>query len=130
MWITQGKKTFDAMSLWLKTEAKLYFGLNGALRDFDVLAAEFMKAAEFQKENVLKRAMEKQATVAAADGDAANYYVRHMRVAVEKGAQWFKQEYERIQWILANTRLVPWQREHFTLRANRLTAFISPIDDL
>merc|ERR1711879_56470 len=76
-----GAVTFDAMTLFLKNEAKVYFGLSGGLRDFDKLAAEFVKSTD--KAATLIRA--KEAAITATDTDAAAYYVRVMEKMQEKG---------------------------------------------
>merc|ERR1712060_249789 len=60
-----GAVTLDAMTLFLKKEAKVYFGLKGTLREFDKFAAEFVKADD--KAGVISRA--KAAADAASSDD-------------------------------------------------------------
>merc|ERR1711879_683664 len=66
-----GEVTFDAMVSYLKTEAKVYFGLKGTVREFDKLVAEFVKASD------------KAAEADVADKEASAYYIKAMEKSVE-----------------------------------------------
>eukprot|EP00418_Pyrodinium_bahamense_P008855 CAMPEP_0179125640 /NCGR_PEP_ID=MMETSP0796-20121207/59434_1 /TAXON_ID=73915 /ORGANISM="Pyrodinium bahamense, Strain pbaha01" /LENGTH=249 /DNA_ID=CAMNT_0020824357 /DNA_START=53 /DNA_END=802 /DNA_ORIENTATION=+ len=124
----KGEVTADAMMVFLKKEAKVYFGLRGTLRDFDKLAAEFVKAAD--KSDVVKRAKAAADAVLGAEKDAAAYYVKAMEKSTEPGASWFQKEFERLKKMLDGGKVTPQKKEDMQLKLNRLSAFTSPNDEL
>merc|ERR1711920_237447 len=89
-----GAITLDAMTLFLKKEAKVYFGLKGTLREFDKFAAEYVKASD--KAEVIKRAQATADAVADSDKEAASYYVRIMD-KTQATANWFTNEFDRLK---------------------------------
>lgn len=121
-----GAVTADAMTLFLKNEAKVYFGLKGTLRNFDALAAEFVKSSD--KAAVLTRTKEAAAT--AKETDAAAYYVRVMEKITEKGADWAQKENDRLNQMLNGGKMAEAKKADMQLKMNRLSAFISPNDEL
>lgn len=122
-----GDVTADAMMLFLKKEAKVYFGLLGTLFDFDKLASEFVKASD--KDAVMSRAKSAAEAVAASDKEAASYYVKIMEKSKEKG-DWFQKEYERLKQILSGGNVVAEKQDAMKVKMNRLSSFVSPHDDL
>merc|ERR1739841_402269 len=82
----KGAVTADAMILFLKTEGKGYFGLQGTLRTFDKLAAEFLKSSD--KGAILQRAKDEADATSGQDKNAAAYYVKAME-KTQATADWF-----------------------------------------
>ncbi|CAJ1392439.1 unnamed protein product [Effrenium voratum] len=121
-----GDVTAEAMTLFLKKEAKVYFGLKGTLRDFDKLAADFVKSKD--KAAVLKDAKSAAAALSGAEQEAAAYYVRAMEKSQESG--WFQTEFERLKQIISGGKVAPAKKVDMQLKVNRLSSFVSPSDEL
>merc|ERR1711933_243645 len=62
-----GAVTADAMMMFLKKEAKVYFVLKGTLRNFDKLAAEFVRASDNEKAAKLALTKAEAGAASAAD---------------------------------------------------------------
>eukprot|EP00930_Biecheleria_cincta_P010397 TRINITY_DN1124_c0_g1_i1.p1 TRINITY_DN1124_c0_g1~~TRINITY_DN1124_c0_g1_i1.p1 ORF type:complete len:252 (-),score=77.22 TRINITY_DN1124_c0_g1_i1:67-822(-) len=122
-----GEVTSEAMTLFLKKEAKIYFGLKGTVRDFDKLAAEFVKASD--KAAVLQRAKAASEKAEAAEKEAASYYVKAME-KTSADADWFTKEFERLKKLVSGDKLAPQKKDDMRLKMNRLSAFVSPNDEL
>jgi len=123
-----GAITADAMMLFLKKEAKVYFGLSGTIREFDKLAAEFVKASD--KGEVLTRAKAMADAAAGSEKDSAAYYVKAMEKAGAAGADWFRKESERLKQIVEGGKVTSQKKDDMQLRMNRLSSFITPHDEL
>merc|ERR1711879_629107 len=121
-----GAVTTEAMMLFLKKEAKVYFGLTGTLRTFDALAAEFVKGSD--KVATLARA--KEASASAEEKDAAAYYVKVMEKMQEKGSDWAQKETDRLNQMLNGGKIAEAKKNDMKLKLNRLSAFVSPNDEL
>merc|ERR1719221_1259504 len=122
-----GEVNLEAMTLFLKKEAKVYFGLKGTLREFDKLAANFLKASD--KADLIKQAKAAAAATESVDKDTAAYYVKVMEKTQET-ANWFTKEFDRLKAIVAAGKIAPEKKDAMTLKMNRLSAFISPNDEL
>lgn len=122
-----GDVTADAMRMFLKTEAKGYFGLQGAIREFDKLAAEFVKASD--KAEVLTRAKAAAEGVSADTKDSAAYYVKAMSKTHETGKNWYQSEYDRLKQMISG-QITPKKKDEIQLKLNRLSAFVAPNFDL
>ncbi|CAE7612115.1 ERP29 [Symbiodinium natans] len=123
-----GEVATDAMTLFLKKEAKIYFGLKGTIREFDKFAADFVKAGA-DKADVIKTAKSAAEALSGADKDAASYYVKAMEKTQDK-SEWFKTEFERLKQIIAGGKVAPAKKEDMALKVNRLSSFVSPNDEL
>ncbi|CAK9072912.1 unnamed protein product [Durusdinium trenchii] len=123
-----GPVTADSMTLFLKKEAKIYFGLKGTIREFDKLAADFVNGKS-GKDQVLKNAKAAAAELSGAQKDAADYYVRAMEKSQEK-ADWFKTESERLKQIITGGKVAPAKKDDMQLKVNRLSSFVTPSDEL
>lgn len=123
-----GAVTLDALTLFLKQEAKVYFGLKGTVREFDKLAAEYIKASD--KAVVIAQAKAAvDAASSADDKESAAYYVRIM-VKTRETANWFGKEFDRLQQIVDSSKVAPEKKDAMRLKMNRLSAFVSPNDEL
>eukprot|EP00440_Ansanella_granifera_P057060 gb/GFBE01061856.1/.p1 GENE.gb/GFBE01061856.1/~~gb/GFBE01061856.1/.p1 ORF type:complete len:252 (+),score=73.57 gb/GFBE01061856.1/:1-756(+) len=122
-----GDVTVDAMTLFLKKEAKVYFGLKGTVRDFDKLAADFVKASD--KAGVVQRAKAAAEALEGGDKEAAAYYIKAMEKTQEKG-NWFQTEFERLKQIISGGKLAPSKKDDMQLKMNRLSSFVAPNDEL
>ncbi|CAE7653285.1 Erp29 [Symbiodinium pilosum] len=118
----------DAMTLFLKKEAKVYFGLKGTIREFDKFAADFMKDGA-NKAEVIQTAKAAADSLTGADKEAAAYYVKAMEKTQDK-SDWFKTEFERLKQIVAGGKVAPAKREDMALKVNRLSSFVTPNDEL
>merc|ERR1711879_864835 len=95
-----GEVTFDATVSYLKTGAKVYFGLKGTVREFDKLVAEFVKASD--KKAVLAKA--KAAEAGVADKGASAYYIKAMEKSVEKDS-WAQKEHARLKVMMGKAEV-------------------------
>lgn len=123
-----GPVTADAMILYLKKEAKVYFGLKGTIREFDKLAADFVKAGA-NKAEVLKSAKSAAEALSGVEKEAAAYYVRAMEKSQEK-SDWFQTETDRLKQIIGGGKVAPSKKDDMQLKVNRLSSFVSPSDEL
>eukprot|EP00930_Biecheleria_cincta_P010398 TRINITY_DN1124_c0_g2_i1.p1 TRINITY_DN1124_c0_g2~~TRINITY_DN1124_c0_g2_i1.p1 ORF type:complete len:250 (-),score=77.34 TRINITY_DN1124_c0_g2_i1:201-950(-) len=122
-----GDVTSDAMISYLKKESKIYFGLKGTVKDFDKLAAEFVKASD--KAGVLQQAKAASEKAEGADKEAAAYYVKAME-KTSADADWFTKEFARLKKLISGDKLAPQQKADMQSKINRLSAFVSPNDEL
>merc|ERR1712087_850465 len=122
-----GAVTLDVMTLFLKKEAKVYFGLKGTLREFDKFAAEFVKADD--KSAVISRAKAAANAASSDDKEAVAYYTRIMDKTQET-ENWFGKEFDRLKQIVESGKVAPEKSDGMKLKMNRLSAFISPNDEL
>eukprot|EP00930_Biecheleria_cincta_P061005 TRINITY_DN46579_c0_g1_i1.p1 TRINITY_DN46579_c0_g1~~TRINITY_DN46579_c0_g1_i1.p1 ORF type:complete len:247 (+),score=71.39 TRINITY_DN46579_c0_g1_i1:50-790(+) len=122
-----GDVTTDAMMLFLKKEAKIYFGLRGTLRDFDKFASEFMKASD--KQQVLQRAKAAADKVDGADKETASYYVKAMEKS-SSSADWVQKEFDRLSKMVSDGKISVEKKDGMKVKMNRLSAFVTPNDEL
>lgn len=122
-----GEVTTDAMMLFLKQEAKVYFGLKGTLRDFDKFASEFMKASD--KKHVLQRAKAAADKADGADKDTASYYVKAMEKSTAS-ADWVQKEFDRLSKMVSDGKISAEKKQGMKMKMNRLSAFVTPNDEL
>jgi len=115
----------DDMVNFLKTEAKIYFGLQGQLLEFDKLAAEFTRVSD--KKAVLAKA--KAAEADEKDKEAATYYLKAMEKSIEKDG-WASKEHARLTKMMGGSQVTKDQKGQMQLKLNRLSAFVSPHEDL
>ncbi|CAE7034198.1 Erp29 [Symbiodinium sp. CCMP2592] len=123
-----GEVKTDAMTLFLKKEAKIYFGLKGTIREFDKLAADFVKSGA-NKADVIQSAKVAAEALSGAEKEAASYYVKAMEKTQGK-SDWFKTEFDRLKQIIAGGTVAPSKKEDMALKVNRLSSFVSPNDEL
>jgi len=96
------------------------------LRTFDALAAEFVKGSD--KTATLVRA--KEAAAAAEEKDAAAYYVKVMEKMQEKGSDGAQKEVDRLNQMFNGGKMAETKKADMQLKLNRLSAFVSPNDEL
>lgn len=97
----------------------------GTLREFDKLAAIFMTVAD--KKTVLADA--KAAESDAKDKEAAAYYIKAMEKSIEKEG-WAEKEHSRLTGIIGNGDVAADRKGPMQLKINRLSAFVSPREEL
>jgi len=122
-----GDITSDAMTLFLKKEARVYFGLKGTIREFDKFAADFVKSAD--KSGIIQTAKTAADGLTGAEKEAAAYYIRAMEKTQEKG-EWFKTEFDRLKQIISGGKVAPAKKDDMALKVNRLSSFVTPNDEL
>jgi len=122
-----GDVTSDAMITYLKRESKIYFGLKGTVKDFDKLAAAFVKASD--KASVLKQAKMASEKAESADKEAVAYYVKAMEKTSADG-DWFTKEFARLKKMISGDKVAPQKKADMQLKMNRLSAFVTPNDEL
>mmetsp|Transcript_14571 Transcript_14571/g.41636 ORF Transcript_14571/g.41636 Transcript_14571/m.41636 type:complete len:256 (+) Transcript_14571:96-863(+) len=120
--------TVDAITLFLKTHANVYFGMKGTLRNFDQYAAEFVRGDDSGKVATLATARGESSIAPDANMDAARHYVRIMERTQEKGADWPQKEYDRLKEIINGGKMSRDKRADLQLKMNRLSSFITPYD--
>mmetsp|Transcript_99450 Transcript_99450/g.197069 ORF Transcript_99450/g.197069 Transcript_99450/m.197069 type:complete len:254 (+) Transcript_99450:55-816(+) len=125
----KGAVKTDAMMMFLKTKAKVYFGLKGTLKDFDKLAAEFVKATD-KGEVVTRTKAAADALTSSADKEVGAYYLKAMEKSVDSASSWFSTEFERLKKMIDGGKVTPQKKETMQLKINRLSSFVSPNDEL
>jgi len=124
-----GEVTLEAMSEFLRVDARVYFSLAGATRSLDRLAAEFVRGGD--QAAALERARGEAAAATGAHRDAAAYYVDAMENIMRDGSDWAKREYSRLKQALQQRRTAEADAPEDTKRKiNRLRAFVRPHDEL
>ena len=115
---TMSDKKEDGFLRFAQTEADVWVGLPGQLKDFDALA----KAFASDKAGALKKAETAAKGVGEKDADSAKYYVKVMTKASEK-ADFVTKETERLQKMIEDGSVKSTKKEQFGRRLNILSSF-------
>lgn len=116
--VFKGDKKEDGFLRFAQTEADVWVGLPGQLKDFDALA----KAFASDKAGALKKAETAAKGVGEKDADSAKYYVKVMTKASEK-ADFVTKETERLQKMTEDGSVKSTKKEQFGRRLNILSSF-------
>ena len=116
--VFKGDKKEDGFLRFAQTEADVWVGLPGQLKDFDALA----KAFASDKAGALKKAETAAKGVGEKDADSAKYYVKVMTKASEK-ADFVTKETERLQKMIEDGSVKSTKKEQFGRRLNILSSF-------
>jgi endoplasmic reticulum protein 29 len=116
--VYKGDKKEEAFMRFAQSEAGIWVGLAGQVKELDALAKEFAK----DKAGVLKKAEAAAKTAGDKDADSAKYYVKVMTKASEK-ADFVKKETERLQKMIDDGSVKANKKEQFGRRLNILSSF-------
>nr|AEE63060.1 unknown [Dendroctonus ponderosae] len=113
---------------FIRENTNVYLGLPGCLEEFDKIAVEF--ATSFDKVGILQKAEEKaEALENEEQKKVAKTYIKFMGKALDKET-FLEDERKRLNKILREGKVKAEKKENMQLRANILTAFIPPKDEL
>ena len=116
--VYKGDKKEDAFMRFAQSEAGIWVGLPGQLKEFDALAKGFAK----DKSGSLKKAEAAAKSVDEKDADSAKYYVKVMTKATDK-ADFLTKEVERLQKMIDDGSVKASKKEQFGRRLNILSSF-------
>jgi len=117
-----GEVTADALTRFLKSEAKLYIALPGCLQRFDELAKQFV--ADPASRAATKAEAERAVAQLHKEDELASgkYYVLVMKKILEKGDSFAALEIVRLTKMMSGS-ITPQKKELFQKRLNILPAF-------
>ena len=116
--VYKGDKKEDAFLRFAQSEAGVWVGLPGQLKDFDELAKKFEK----DKKKTLTAAEKLASKAGEKDADSAKYYVKVMTKIAEKG-DFVAKETERLQKMIDDGSVKAAKKEQFGRRLNILSSF-------
>ena len=113
-----GDKKSDAFLRFVQTEAGVWVGLAGQLKEFDALA----KAFKGDPKGTVAKAEAEAAKAAEKDADGAKYYVKVM-TKLAASADFVTKETERLQKMIDDGSVKASKKEQFGRRLNILSSF-------
>ncbi|KAM7276752.1 hypothetical protein ACFE04_018618 [Oxalis oulophora] len=96
----------------------------GIVESLDVLVKEFVAASNDEKKAIFSRIEEEAAKLEGSTASYGKIYVKAAKKSMDKGADYAKNEIERIQRILEKS-VSPAKADEFTLKKNILSTFSS-----
>ena len=116
--VYKGDKKEEAFMRFAQSEAGIWVGLSGQVKELDALAKAFAK----DKAGTLKKAEAAAKKADEKDADSAKYYVKVMTKASEK-ADFVAKETERLQKMIDDGSVKANKKEQFGRRLNILSSF-------
>lgn len=115
-----GKTTKDDLMRYVQTEAGVWVGLAGQVKEFDALAKQFIGG-----DAAAAKAAAQTAAAAASENDAesAKYYCKVMEKGSGDPAAFVKKEATRLEKMLADGSVKATKKEQFGRRLNILSSF-------
>jgi len=116
--------TADNIKKFIRTKSNVHIGLPGCLETFDKIAAKFSQATDPDVKKALLREAEDlwDNTTGRADQKTAEFYVKTMRKALDKGGDFVSNELKRVQ-SLAKGKISKEKKEEMQQRINILQSF-------
>lgn len=122
--------TTDELRKFVIENTGLYLNLPGCVRELDLLAKEFMKGNEEEKQNILKKAVQfKGKNVPKIGLDQKAYYIAVMEKILNKGDSFPEAEIQRLNKLL-NNKISEENKQKFIYKTNILQAFQNKLDKI
>lgn len=102
---------------WLSKHTNFYYGIEGTIENFDLLAERFMFADKNEHQKIIKEAEELASTLDPHEKDNADIYIKTMNKIAEKGYDFIFTEIDRLAKLL-KTDISKSKKSDFVKRIN------------